>query len=115
VNSRIVGGEELATVTIVCASPWGLPGCWGRANGAIAGKTEAARAHTDFLDVRFWLDGSASMGIAADEAGRDRLIALSRNDREHRNCAFACHMETDMNRSDNRIIARPMRAPRPMA
>jgi hypothetical protein len=102
VNYRMVGGEEVATVTYRLRQPMGFAGMFGAREWSYAGEAESARAHTDFLDVRFWLDGSASMGIAADEAGRDRLIALSSNDRDHANCAFACHMDTDMNRRDNR-------------
>jgi Flp pilus assembly protein TadG len=102
VTHRIVNGEEVVTVDYRLRQSLSFAGMLGRSNWDYSGQTEAARAHTDFLDVRFWLDGSASMGIAADEAGRDRLIQLSSNDREHRNCAFACHMETDMNRRDNR-------------
>lgn len=102
VNYRVVGGEELATVTYRLRQPMGFAGLLGQSEWSYSGQAESARAHTDFLDVRFWLDGSASMGIAADEAGRDRLIQLSRNDRDHKNCAFACHMSTDMNNRDNR-------------
>jgi Flp pilus assembly protein TadG len=102
VTHRIVNGEEVVTIDYRLRQALSFGGILGRSNWQYTGQTEAARAHTDFLDVRFWLDGSASMGIAADEAGRDRLIQLSRNDREHRSCAFACHMETDMNRNDNR-------------
>jgi hypothetical protein len=81
--------------------PMGFGSLLGQSNWSYGGETQSARAHTDFLDVRFWLDGSASMGIAADEAGRDRLIQLSSRDRDHSNCAFACHMETDMSKRDN--------------
>jgi hypothetical protein len=102
VGFTLASGEEKATVRFRMRQPMGFGSLFGQSEWSYSGETQAARAHTDFLDVRFWLDGSASMGIAADEAGRDRLIALSRNDRDHRNCAFACHMETDMNRSDNR-------------
>jgi Flp pilus assembly protein TadG len=37
------------------------------------------------LDVEFLLDASASMGLAATPAGRDRLYAAT-------GCAFACHL-----------------------
>ena len=63
----------------------------------VGGEAQASVAMDDYIDVDFWLDGSASMGVAADEAGRDRLRALSRFDPDHANCAFACHIPTRMN------------------
>lgn len=60
----------------------------------VGGEAQASVAMFDYIDVDLWLDGSASMGVAADEAGRDRLRALSRSDPEHANCAFACHIPT---------------------
>lgn len=46
--------------------------------------SEATRPNKQYLDIYMALDVSASMGLAADEAGRDRLRGLT-------GCAFACH------------------------
>lgn len=74
----------------------------------INGEARARGRIRRFVDIDLWLDASASMGVAADEAGRDRLRALSANDREHRNCAFACHMPTRLTVADNQIWATSM-------
>ena len=51
---------------------------------SVAACSEATRPTKQYIDIYLALDVSASMGLAADEAGRDRLRALT-------GCAFACH------------------------
>lgn len=63
----------------------------------VGGEASAAVAIVNYMDVDLWLDGSASMGVAADEAARDQLRILSRDDPTHRSCAFACHFPTHLN------------------
>lgn len=75
---------------------------------AINGEARARGRIRRFVDIDLWLDASASMGVAADAAGRDRLRALSANDRDHRNCAFACHMPTRLTVADNQLYATSM-------
>jgi Flp pilus assembly protein TadG len=65
----------------------------------ISGAARARKADYRYVDIDLWLDGSASMGVAADEAGRDKLRDLSKDDPEHKNCAFACHMPTKLKES----------------
>ena len=72
------------------------PGLVGGSYTPISGTARARKADYRYVDIDLWLDGSASMGLAADEAGRDKLRDLSKNDRNHRNCAFACHIPTLM-------------------
>jgi hypothetical protein len=72
------------------------PGLVGDAYTPISGTARARKADYRYVDIDLWLDGSASMGVAADEAGRDKLRDLSKNDQHHKNCAFACHMRTLM-------------------
>lgn len=72
------------------------PGLIGGSYTPISGTARARKADYRYVDVDLWLDGSASMGVAADEAGRDKLRLLSKNDPEHKNCAFACHMPTKL-------------------
>ncbi|AMS29671.1 MAG TPA: hypothetical protein DIU09_03945 [Hyphomonadaceae bacterium] len=76
------------------------PGLIGGAYTPITGTARARKADYRYVDVDLWLDGSASMGVAADEAGRDKLRLLSKNDPEHKNCAFACHIETKLKESN---------------
>ncbi len=90
------GRVRSAVLTYAANQATVAPGLIGGSHTPIAGKASARKADFRYVDVDLWLDGSASMGVAADEAGRDRLRALSRNDRDHRNCAFACHMPTRM-------------------
>jgi len=72
------------------------PGLVGGSYTPISGTARARKADYRYVDIDLWLDGSASMGLAADEAGRDKLRDLSKNDRHHKNCAFACHIPTLM-------------------
>jgi Flp pilus assembly protein TadG len=65
----------------------------------ISGTARARKADYRYIDVDLWLDGSGSMGVAADEAGRDRLRDLSKDDPDHKNCAFACHIPTHLKES----------------
>ncbi|OYU52704.1 MAG: hypothetical protein CFE27_04935 [Alphaproteobacteria bacterium PA1] len=76
------------------------PGLIGGAYTPITGTARARKADYRYVDIDLWLDGSASMGVAADEAGRDKLRLLSKNDPEHKNCAFACHIETKLKESN---------------
>jgi Flp pilus assembly protein TadG len=75
------------------------PGLIGGSYTPISGTARARKADFRYVDIDLWLDGSASMGVAADEAGRDKLRALSKNDQHHKNCAFACHMPTLMEKN----------------
>lgn len=52
------------------------PGLIGGAYTPITGTARARKADYRYVDVDLWLDGSASMGVAADEAGRDKLRLL---------------------------------------
>lgn len=65
----------------------------------ISGTARARKADYRYVDIDLWLDGSASMGVAADEAGRDKLRDLSKDDPDHKNCAFACHIPTHLKES----------------
>ncbi len=65
----------------------------------ISGTARARKADYRYIDVDLWLDGSGSMGVAADEAGRDKLRDLSKDDPDHKNCAFACHIPTHLKES----------------
>lgn len=57
----------------------------------VAGYAKSVREESTYLDLIFVFDVSSSMGLAATEEGRDKLKYLSRNDKSHRNCMFACH------------------------
>lgn len=72
------------------------PGLMGGPSTPITGSARARKADYRYVDIDLWLDGSASIGVAADEAGRDKLRLLSKNDPEHKNCAFACHFPTKL-------------------
>lgn len=76
------------------------PGLIGGAYTPISGTARARKADYRYVDIDLWLDGSASMGVAADEAGRDKLRLLSKNDPDHKNCAFACHIPTRLKESN---------------
>jgi Flp pilus assembly protein TadG len=69
-------------------------GLIGSSYTPISGTARARKADYRYIDVDLWLDGSASMGVAADEAGRDKLRLLSQDDPQHAHCAFACHIPT---------------------
>ncbi|MEY3235325.1 MAG: hypothetical protein RL230_2596, partial [Pseudomonadota bacterium] len=71
------------------------PGLVGGSYTPISGTARARKADYRYVDIDLWLDGSGSMGLAADEAGRDKLRLLSKND-HHKNCAFACHIPTPL-------------------
>ena len=75
------------------------PGLVGNAYTPITGTARARKADYRYIDVDLWLDGSASMGVAADEVGRDKLRDLSKDDPDHKNCAFACHIPTHLKES----------------
>lgn len=97
------GRVRMARLTYKASQPAIFPAVSGGTNAVISGAAQARKADYRYVDVDLWLDGSASMGVAADEAGRDALRALSRLDPSHRNCAFACHMPTPL--IDNNLYA----------
>lgn len=90
------GRVRSALITYSANQSTMAPGLIGGSYTPIAGTARARKADYRYVDVDLWLDGSASMGVAADEAGRDKLRLLSKNDPEHKNCAFACHMPTKL-------------------
>jgi len=75
------------------------PGLVGGSYTPISGTARARKADYRYIDIDLWLDGSASMGVAADEVGRDKLRLLSKDDPDHKNCAFACHIPTHLKES----------------
>ncbi len=96
VQTTTVDGDSTAAVTataeftpLIAGGPFAPS-----ASLEISSTTTLSRA--SYMDVHFWLDGSGSMHLPADEAGRTRLRQLSGNDTEHRNCAFACHSPTKL-------------------
>jgi Flp pilus assembly protein TadG len=90
------GRVRSALITYSANQSTMAPGLIGGSYTPIAGTARARKADYRYVDVDLWLDGSASMGVAADEAGRDQLRLLSKNDRQHKNCAFACHIPTQL-------------------
>ncbi|WP_313588476.1 VWA domain-containing protein [Aquidulcibacter sp.] len=76
------------------------PGLVGGSYTPISGTARARKADYRYVDIDLWLDGSGSMGVAADEAGRDKLRLLSKDDPDHKNCAFACHIPTHLKESN---------------
>lgn len=87
-------GVETAEVTFALEAALVFGRAYGGEDAIARGQVAASVNRSPKIDVALWLDGSASMGVAADEGARDRLRALSRSDPEHKNCAFACHMPT---------------------
>lgn len=77
-----------------------VPGLVGSGATTVSGNARARKADYRYVDIDLWLDGSASMGVAADEAGRDALRTLSAQDPQHAHCAFACHIPTQIKESN---------------
>ena len=98
-------GVITATVTTTASiAPMWLNGPFGPAAKVTVSSTTTT-GQASYMDVHFWLDGSASMDMPSTEAGRDRLIYLSRDDYDpdhpdRMNCQFACHIETKLADSD---------------
>ena len=88
------GRVRSALITYTANQATIAPGLVGGTYTPISGTARARKADYRYVDIDLWLDGSASMGVAADEAGRDKLRDLSKNDQHHKNCAFACHIPT---------------------
>jgi hypothetical protein len=65
---------------------------------AVGACAEAERPNKKYIDIYMGLDVSASMGLAADEAGRDKLRALT-------GCAFACHEKEGSQTQSNFAVA----------
>lgn len=57
----------------------------------IAGRSTAASRRPVFIDFYLLLDNTPSMGLAATQAGIDRMRLLTAKSRTFPNCAFACH------------------------
>lgn len=93
------GRVRSALVTYSANQATMAPGLVGDSYTLISGTARARKADYRYIDVDLWLDGSGSMGVAADEAGRDKLRLLSKDDPEHANCAFACHIPTKLKES----------------
>jgi Flp pilus assembly protein TadG len=94
-----IGRVRSALVTYSANQATMAPGLVGGSYTLISGTARARKADYRYIDVDLWLDGSGSMGVAADEAGRDKLRLLSKNDPDHKNCAFACHIPTHLKES----------------
>lgn len=98
--STTTGRVREAVVTYAVNQAALVPGLVGNVSTAISGTAKARKADYRYVDIDLWLDGSGSMGVAADEAGRDALRALSAQDPQHANCAFACHIPTQLKESN---------------
>lgn len=103
-----LGDQRTAVVNFGVQFDGVSPGITGKAAPVITGSAHARGPLQRNVDVDLWLDSSASMGVAADEAGRDRLRQISANDAQHRRCAFACHMPTRMSTNDDRVYGTSM-------
>lgn len=89
-------GQRSARITYSANLPLAFGGLFGISTMDISGETQAGVTVGGAMDIALWLDASASMGVAATEAGRDQLRALSSGDPTLQNCAFACHMPTSL-------------------
>lgn len=89
-------GAIHSTLAYRVRMPLMFAGAVGKETIEFDGNAVAVAGHNSHIDVHFWLDDSASMGVAATEADRDRLRQISQSDPEHRNCAFSCHLPTRM-------------------
>src|SRR5215217_402021 len=58
----------------------------------LAGRAEVTLERPTFTEIHLVLDVSASMGLAADDAGR--LLAINTLDVNGEECTFACHRRT---------------------
>ncbi len=76
--------------------PTAFMGLLGKEALGVDGKAAAIIQTHDSFDIHFWIDTSASMLIAADETGRDALRQMSVKDPQHKRCAFACHLPTQL-------------------
>jgi Flp pilus assembly protein TadG len=59
---------------------------------ALAGRAEITLERPTYTEIHLVLDVSASMGLAADDAGR-RLLAIKTREVNGEECTFACHMK----------------------
>jgi hypothetical protein len=97
VESRLAGSKQIALsdlhvdsseVNLVLSATARVPlffSAWmGKSYSDIKVSATAPRRFPRKIDIRFFLDSSASMGLAATPAGRDKLSSLV-------GCAFACH------------------------
>lgn len=89
-------GQRAARIAYTANLPLAFGGLFGVSTMDISGNTEAGVTIGGAMDIALWLDASASMGVAATEAGRDQLRSLSSSDPSLQNCAFACHMPTPL-------------------
>ena len=74
-----------AVASFTATAPLAFAGILGVDALDIGGSTTAGIEVGGSMDIALWLDASASMGVAATEAGRDKLRSMV-------GCAFACHM-----------------------
>jgi Flp pilus assembly protein TadG len=81
---KITENETKLSVCATGTMETGLVRAIGFSSLPLAACSEAVRPSKQYIDIYLALDVSASMGLAADEAGRDRLRGLT-------GCAFACH------------------------
>lgn len=58
----------------------------------LSGRAEVTLERPTYTDLYLVLDVSASMGLAADDAGR-RLLAIKTREVNGEECTFACHMK----------------------
>ncbi len=103
-------GVTTATVTTTASiAPMWLNGPFGSAASVtVSSTTTTGRA--SYMDVHFWLDGSASMHMPSSVAGREQLKQLSKDDPDRGNCQFACHMPTGLAPEDLHYVTSYARA-----
>ena len=100
VNVQTTDGVTTAKVTTEASiAPMWSNGPFGSAAKVkVTSTTTTGRA--SYMDVHFWLDGSASMHMPSSEAGRDKLKQLSAQDPDRPSCQFACHLPTGLAEED---------------
>jgi Mg-chelatase subunit ChlD len=70
----------------------------------IGGVSEVTLERPSYTDIYFVMDVSASMGLAADDAGRS-LLACKTREVNGEECTFACHVRQDGQVKSNLEIA----------
>ncbi len=95
-NDGVTTATAQSTATI---APMWSGGPFGSAVKVTVSSTTTT-GRPSYMDVRFWLDGSASMDMPSTEAGREQLKQLSKDDPDRGNCQFACHIPTGLVEKD---------------
>jgi len=92
-----------ATIRFETANQMAFGPLVGVSEVPIHSKAKAVNKPPTNVHIEFWIDNSASMGIGLDDAARQRLRELSRNDPTYGNnqqaasCIFACHVAPTVN------------------